>query len=130
MRYIGIDYGTKRIGIALSDDDGHMAFPAGVIMNEGDRAPKEVITRMVKENVGVAVVGMPSGLDGKETKQSHITRSFIEALKRLTPITIETQNEMFTSRMAIESGMTEHHIDASSAAIILQSYLDKRDSKS
>ncbi len=130
MRYIGIDYGTKRIGIALSDDDGRMAFPAGIIENQGnDTAPKEVAKRIVKENIGFVVVGLPVELDGKETEQSHVTRSFIEDLKKSTPIGIETQNEMFTSRMASESGMKDHHIDASSAAIILQSYLDKINKK-
>ena len=62
---------------------------------------------------------------GKETEQSGITRLFIETLKKLTNVEIKTQNEIFTSRMASESGMTDHHIDASSAAIILQSYLDR-----
>ena len=126
MRYLGIDYGTKRIGIALSDDDGRMAFPAGIIENQGNNtAQKEVAKRIIKENIGLVVVGLPVELDGKETEQSRITRSFIEGLKKLMTITIETQNEMFTSRMASASGMTDHHIDASSAAIILQSYLDK-----
>ncbi|MDP3778526.1 MAG: Holliday junction resolvase RuvX [bacterium] len=130
MRYLGIDYGTKRIGIAVSDDDGRMAFPAGIIENQGnDTAPKEVAKRMVKENIGFVVVGLPVGLDGKETEQSRITRSFIDGLKKLTTVHVETQNEMLTSRMAKAAGMQDEHIDASSAAIILQSYLDKRNSK-
>lgn len=126
MRYLGIDYGTKRIGIALSDDEGRMAFPSGIIINQGnDVALKEVAKRIKNENAGFVVVGIPIGLDGKETDQTHITRSFIDSLEKSISVGIETQNEMFTSRMASASGMTDHHIDASSAAIILQSYLDK-----
>ena len=125
MRYFGIDYGLKRIGIAISDDEGRMAFPAGVIPNRGgNMARREIVRRIKKENIGSVVVGLPVGLDGKETEQTETTRSFIVGLKKLIKIPVETENEMLTSRMATASGMTDHHIDASSAAIILQSYLD------
>lgn len=127
MRYLGIDYGTKRIGIAVSDDNGRMAFPAGIIANRGsDTAAKEVAKCITKKNISLVVVGLPVGLDGKETEQTHLTRSFIKALKKFISIEIETENEILTSRIARTSGMVSHHIDASSAAIILQSYLDKR----
>ena len=125
MRYFGIDYGLKRIGIAISDDEGRMAFPAGVIPNRGgNMARREIVRRIKKENIGSVVVGLPVGLDGKETEQTKTTRLFIVGLKKLIKIPVETENEMLTSRMATASGMTDHHIDASSAAIILQSYLD------
>ena len=125
MRYFGIDYGLKRIGIAISDDEGRMAFPAGVIPNRGgNMARKEIVRRIKKENIGSVVVGLPVGLDGKETEQTKTTRSFIVGLKKLIKIPVETENEMLTSRMATASGMKDGDIDASSAALILQSYLD------
>lgn len=127
MRYLGIDYGLKRVGIAVSDDRGIFAFPAGVIINRGnDTMIKEIINRVKKESIGVIVVGLPIGLDGKETGQTIATRSFIALLQKSFRIPVETENEMLTSRMAAASGMIDDHIDASSAALILQSYLDKR----
>ena len=126
MRYLGIDYGLKRIGIAVSDEDGKLAFPAGVITDHGiSMVAKEIGKRIKKEHIRVIVVGLPIGLDGKETKQTAITRRFITLLKKTVTIPIETENEMFTSRMTIGLGMKGGHRDASSAAIILQSYLDK-----
>lgn len=127
MRYFGIDYGLKRIGIAVSDDNGRMAFPAGVIINRGKGAALNRIAQRIKiENIGLIVVGLPVGLDGKATEQTGITQSFIASLKKIVPLPIETENEMLTSRMAVAAGMEDGHIDASSAAIILQSYLDRK----
>lgn len=127
MRYLGIDYGIKRIGIAVSDDERRLAFPAGVIINRSTHgALKQIVEKIKKENAGVVVVGLPIGLDGKETDQTQATRSFIALLKKVALISVETENEMLTSRMAAADGMEGGHIDASSAAIILQSYLDRK----
>ena len=126
MRYLGIDYGSKRIGIAVSDDEGRMAFPSGIIANRGKTAIKEIADIIRKKHIDLVVVGMPMGLDGKETGQTQATRLFMAILQHAIHIPIETENEMLTSRMAEASGMQDGHIDASSAAIILQSYLDKR----
>lgn len=126
MRYLGIDYGSKRIGIAVSDDEGRMAFPAGIIPNRDKVVMKEIVARIRKEHIDGIVIGLPVGLDGKETGQTKSTRLFIEALRSAVHVPIETENEMLTSKMAQVSGMRDGHIDASSAAIILQSYLDRR----
>ena len=125
MRYMGIDYGSKRIGIAVSDDEGRMAFPSGIIANAGKIIIKEIIGRIKKENIGVVIIGLPLGLDGQETAQTRTTKLFISALAEAIHVPIETENEMFTSRMAEESGMRNGYVDASSAALILQSYLDR-----
>lgn len=126
MRYLCLDYGLKRIGVAVSDENGRIAFPAGVIINYSNNAVLKDITKKIKkEKIGCIVVGLPMGLNGKETRQTHITKQFIELLRKTVLIPVETENEMLTSRMAIASGSKTHHIDASSAAIILQSYLDK-----
>ena len=126
MRYLGIDYGAKRIGIAVSDDNGRMAFPIGVIMNRGMIALKEIIGTVKKEHIGIVVVGVPVGLNGKETQQTKKIRLFVTVLTKKIQVPVEIENEMFTSRMAVDSGMKDSHIDASSAALILQSYLDKK----
>lgn len=126
MRYLCLDYGLKRIGVAVSDEQGRMAFPAGVIINRGGNGIyKDIAEKVKREKMSCIVVGLPIGLDGKETEQTEATRSFITLLKKTIRLPIETENEMLTSRMAAGSGMKGGHIDASSAAIILQSYLDK-----
>ena len=125
MRYLGIDYGAKRIGIAVSDDEGRIAFPMGVIMNRGKSALKKIIERAKKEQAQIIVVGLPMGLDGKETEQTKTIKLFTATLAQAIEIPVEMENEMFTSRMAVGSGMKGDHVDAASAAIILQSYLDK-----
>lgn len=127
MRYLGIDYGLKRIGTSVSDENGRMAFPSGTIINRGGSVVcKEIAKKIKREKVGCIVIGLPVGLDGKDTEQTSITRLFIALLKKTVKIRVDTENEMLTSRMAIDSGVKDGHIDASSAAIILQSYLDKR----
>ena len=126
MRYLSLDYGLKRIGVAVSDEDGRMAFPAGVIINRGSRIVLgEIVKRVKKEKIGVIVIGLPIGLNGKETDQTKLTRLFIASLNKVIQLSIETENEILTSRMAAGAGMKDSHIDASSAALILQSYLDK-----
>ena len=126
MRYIGIDYGSKRIGIAVSDDEGRIAFPAGVIINRGKTVLREIIERAKKEQAQIIVIGLPIGLDGKETEQTKTIKLFAAMLTQVIEIPVEMENEMFTSRMAAGSGMKGGDIDASSAALILQSYLDKK----
>ena len=126
MRYLCLDYGLKRIGVAVSDEEGRMAFPMGIIFHRGiDAVIKEIVERIKKEHIGSVVVGLPVGLDSKETQQTTITRRFVTALKKAVSIPVEIENEMLTSRMAADSGMKGGHRDAASAAIILQSYLDK-----
>ena len=125
MRYIGIDYGEKRVGIALSDPDGKIAFPNTTLENHGIPVLLKEIRRMAKkENASVIVIGLPMGLEGKETAQTGKTRVFGERLEDDIWIPVEFENEMLTTRMAHQSGAKD--IDASSAAIMLQSYLDKK----
>lgn len=127
MRYMGIDYGSKRIGVAISDEDGRIAFPYGIVINRGgNSAVKDIIVIFSREHAGEIIVGLPIGLDGKDTKQTTDVRKFVDALKAKSAFPVTYENEMLTSRMAKAAGMRNEHIDASSAALILQSYLDKR----
>jgi len=127
MRCLGIDYGKKRIGIAISDPGGRIAFPAKIISNRGmARAGKEVSSFAKKEGAEKIILGLPVGLDGKETKESEEVRRFASELKKNVSLPIEFENEMFTSRIAEKSRLKKKPVDASAAAIILQSYLDKQ----
>ncbi len=126
MRYLGIDYGKKRIGIAVADSEIGIAVPHGTILRQSDNQAIDEIKSLVREErIGRIVVGLPLGLDGKETKMSRAAGEFRRRLDVATGVPVEFENEIFTTRMANHEGVRKEHTDASSAAIILQSYLDK-----
>ena len=126
MRYLGIDYGSKRIGIAVSDDQGTIAFPKATVVNRGTRPVLIELRFLVeKEHIGHIIVGLPLSTDGTETKQTKIVRSFADALEDDIPVPIDFENEMLTSRLVEREGAAKEHVDEASAAVILQSYLDK-----
>ncbi|MBI2640780.1 MAG: Holliday junction resolvase RuvX [Candidatus Sungbacteria bacterium] len=127
MRYLGIDYGTKRIGIALSDQGGRVAFPKKVIANRGgERAVTEIKTIIEREKVSEIVVGLPVSLDGRETEIMKEARHFAEILQQGLSIPVHLENEMLTTHMAKRDGIKKEHIDEAAAALILQAYLDKQ----
>lgn len=127
MRYLGIDYGDKRIGIALSDDEGRIAFPKKVIANRGEeRVLEELRAVATDEKVSEVVVGLPVSLDGRETEITKKALQFVDILRRELKLPIHLENEMFTTRMVHHAGVARKHVDEAAAALILQSYLDKR----
>lgn len=124
---MGIDYGTKRIGTAIADGETGIAVPRGVILCVSDaQAIEEIKTLVKEERIEKIIIGLPLGHEGGETDISRAARSFGEKLRNATGVPIAFENEIFTSRMADHTGVAKDKIDASSAAIILQSYLDKQ----
>jgi len=129
MRYLGIDYGEKRIGVALSDAEGKIAFPHMTISADGPAHTKTIATLchiIQNEKAGEIVVGLPRTLDGRETRQTAITRGFMKKLQESLTLPIYTENEILTTRIAVKDGVAKKDRDAASAALILQSYLDKK----
>lgn len=124
MRHLGIDYGEKRIGLALSDPEGIIAMPYETIANSKSIAGY-IAAIVKKESVGRIVVGLPIPFSGDESEQTRKVKKFIEKLKKLSEVGVDTENEIFTTKIAKSSGVSERHLDAASAALILQSYLDK-----
>jgi putative Holliday junction resolvase len=123
MKYAAIDYGTKRIGIATSDDGGSMAFPLCVVENS-KAAVVEIAALCRKEGVTAVVVGESHNLMmGHNPIMSEIN-AFAEALGRELMLPIFFMTEVFTSREAMHLQGDNAHNDASAAAIILQSYID------
>jgi putative Holliday junction resolvase len=123
MRILGIDYGTKRIGIAVSDSSGEFALPVSVVEN-GDGALKE-IQEIAKKQETVEMV-MGESLNYKQEPNSVHAESmkFKERLEDLGFI-VHLEPEFMTSVAAERfQGKNEFH-DASSAALILQSFIDK-----
>lgn len=127
MRYIGIDYGTKRVGWATADEETGIAVPRGVIGRTNDvQLLTEIAALIGGEHADLLVVGLPLGHDGGETEMSALVRAFAEKAKEKLGVPVVVENELLTSSIAAQSSTGDEHIDAASAALILQSYLDKR----
>ncbi|MES2315195.1 MAG: Holliday junction resolvase RuvX [Patescibacteria group bacterium] len=128
MRFLGIDYGTKRVGIAISDEEGKLAFPKEVLMNDDN-----VLTKLGKiiesENITEIVIGESTDLVGKDNKVAKEIENLIKELTVKFFIPIHKQKEFFTSvearRYGNSDGDVRKSVDASAAALILQRYLDK-----
>lgn len=129
-RVLGIDYGTKRIGLAISDGLGLTARPLEVVARAG---LGEALHRIDQEyGIGGVVVGLPTGLGGEEGTSASEARELGSEVEELLGVTVTYVDERFTSRMAesalLESGMKRRDrketIDKVAAAIILQTYLD------
>jgi len=125
MKYIGIDFGTKRVGVALSDERGELAFPRVVIENNRSLGTKikELCERELVEKM---IVGESLGYDQKPNAVMKDIEAFVRDMTEMLGIPIELEPEFMTSAQAEQVRGKHAMIDASAAAIILQSYLDKQ----
>lgn len=145
MKFLGIDYGTKRIGVAVSDQNNTLAFPKEIILNDPNTFKKlgEIIG---KENVEELVIGESVGFSGKLNALSERIEIFISELEEKFKLPVHKQKEFLTSVEArrgtnrkTQSNLPQAHskkgqiksgrVDASAAALILQRYLDKRNQR-
>ena len=136
-RIIGIDYGRKRIGVAVSD-------PLGIFASPLDTVPSAKIIEYLKkyaskEVIAAFVVGMPVNMNGAPSEAAADVSSFLPVLKKSFPgVPVELEDERFTSVLAhkamIDGGMKasrrrdKTEVDKISASIILQTYLDRKSS--
>jgi putative transcription antitermination factor YqgF len=125
MRLLGIDYGTKKVGLALTDESGSMAFPHGVIPNDGSFL-KNILALIEEKNVAEIVIGKSINLDGTPNAVQTDIESFITDLTLQTPIPIHLEPEQMTSTQAAVTTGRNKQIDAAAAALILESYLAKQ----
>lgn len=125
MRYLGIDYGDKRLGVALSDENGEFAFPYSVIKNSKNIL-EEILAIVEKEGVAEVVVGESLDSDGNPNLVQKDIDEFCANLRAKTKTPIFLEQEFWTSMQAKKfQGENELH-DASAAAIILQTFLDRK----
>lgn len=124
MKVLGIDYGTKRVGLAISDELGTMAFPYAVIPNAGDLAEK-IQALCVKENIGAVVIGESRDFGGAPNPVMKKITPFKKKLEEKLGPHVYLEPEYLTSKQARNIQEGSALTDASAAAIILQSYLDK-----
>lgn len=129
-KILGIDYGTKKIGFAFSDYEQKIAFPRTVHANVWKYVSEDIRDFILNEDVSEIVIGLPVGLDGRENELSSEVRAFAEKLKIDFSLPIHFENEVYSSALVKTSGASPvHKIDASSAALILQTFLDRRQNK-
>ena len=124
MRFLGIDYGTKRVGLALSDEDGQLAFPKSVLSNTKDLI-EDIKKICVEENISGVVIGESRDLDGTPNPLMKDIEVFMEKLKKEINTPLYLEPEFLTSHQAQKIQGKNSMLDASAAAIILQSFLDK-----
>ncbi len=125
MRVLALDYGTARIGCAISDPSGTLSTPLPVIEPPEPRSVAELVDQYEVERV---VVGLPLHLSGEEGSQAALTRSFCRELEAMLSVPVETYDERLTSRMADASrrGGASAARDSIAAAHLLESYLESR----
>ena len=133
-RYLSIDYGAKRVGLAISDPLGMIAFPAGFIARRaGKRAPvAEIVRRAESLEVKGFVVGLPLDGEGEETDWTREVRAVGAELAKRTGLTVRYLDERYSSAGALRAvremrGSTRGRkgdVDSLAAAMLLQRLLD------
>ena len=140
MRALGIDYGRKRIGLALSDPTGLLArawktiAASGLERQVAELAGQIEALRSEPDGLSVIVVGLPRRLSGEPNEQTALVQTVAAMLAALTPVPITFQDERLSSHQAEELlARTERDwrkrkplLDAAAAAVILQDYLDSQ----
>jgi putative holliday junction resolvase len=136
MRVIGIDLGTKRIGIATSDRSGTLASPLVVLQRTGDRRRDHARIRdlVVEEEAERVVVGLPLSLDGSIGPAARAAVSEAEALASVVEVPVETFDERLTTVTAhqnlqmldVRGPARRQVVDKVAAAVMLQAWLDGR----
>ncbi|MDQ2682904.1 MAG: Holliday junction resolvase RuvX [Chloroflexota bacterium] len=132
-RYLGLDVGSRRVGVAVSDDLGIVATPVGFVQ-PGPKDREEF--RVLVDRYGIAelVAGIPRNMSGKEGPQAAEVRKYANALARDLGLPVTYWDERLTSviaeRSLISGGRTRNQrkqeIDAAAAAVMLQGFLDSR----
>ena len=123
MRVLALDYGAARTGVAVSDATGTIARPLGVVLRAASEDGLAEVRELVREHEAErVVVGMPLTLRGERGGQAVETEAFVDALRGVVDVTVETYDERFTTALAARGGGDSHE-DARAAAHLLESYL-------
>ncbi len=135
MRAVGIDLGTRRVGVAVSDSGGRVATPHTVVVRTGDDDADRarlvaVITDLSPEQI---VVGLPLSLDGSTGPAARWAMDEAEALRRLLDVPLELHDERLSTVSVLRSPVLgggrrsrRKPVDGQAAAVMLQSWLDGR----
>lgn len=134
-RFLGLDYGTRRIGLAVSDADARIAFPERTLERRGERRDVEAICKLVAERgvVGI-VVGLPLHMDGRRGPEAEAAEAFARLVGDATGVPVEMFDERWTT---VEAERALEHtgrkgrkrrevVDAVAAALLLRAWLERR----
>ena len=127
MRVLGVDHGTKRIGLAISDDTGTVAQSIGYVASIA-----EVLRTASERGANKFVVGIPRRLDGTTSEQTERAQAFLDSLKAATTLPVVGWDERLTTaqaqRVLLEGNVRrkerKEKIDQLAAQLLLQNYLD------
>lgn len=127
MRYLGIDYGRKRVGTALSDETGAMAFPHEVVPNN-EALVAAIESLITKEGVSGIVIGHSTNQAGEDNPIHAAATEFMTDLTLATGLPVHFEPEYYSTQEAIRFQGRTDKTDAAAAAVILNSFLDKQTS--
>lgn len=123
VRYLGLDFGSKRVGVALSDEGGVIALPHAVLPND-DRLLREVV-RIARERGAAVVVGESKDYQMRDNPVMAEAREFARQLEK-SDLAVYWHPEFMTSVEATRTTGKNASIDASAAAVMLQNFLELR----
>ncbi len=152
MRILAVDLGRKRIGLAISDERGEIAFPAGMIESRGRKRDLAALRALIEERqIGAAVIGLPLHMDGRRGPEAEAALSFAAALAETADIPVDTLDERWTSieaerilsggaasgrppargasrgrKRRAEQQRSRGTVDEMAASILLRTYLEQR----
>jgi putative Holliday junction resolvase len=139
MRALGLDLGSKRVGVAVSDSDGRVATPVGTVARVGDRvAEHRRIAELVAEwEAEIVVVGLPLSLDGTTGPAARAALEEIEQLGTALTVPVVSHDERLTTVTANdrlrEQGVKGRRrtavVDQTAAAVLLQAWLERPDNQ-
>ena len=137
MRALGVDLGSKRVGLELSDPRGVMATPFSVLVRTGDRERdrQQLLAVAAEEGVECIVVGLPLSLDGSLGPAARAALAEVDALRACTDLPVETYDERLTTvtadrylrEMSLRGDARRRVVDQVAAAVMLQAWLDSRE---
>ena len=136
MRILGIDYGNRRTGVAISDETEFLASAIGTVTeSDPDKIAAEIVRIYTEQGASRIVLGLPKNMDGTEGFRAQYTYDFADKLRKLLP---DTEIIMYDERMTtlaatqymnitdVRGKKRKNTIDTLSAKIILQDYLDSK----
>ncbi len=138
MRILGLDYGSKTVGAAVTDEIGMTACSLEIIRRDSEKRLRRTCARIeeiiTEYNVGLIVLGLPLNMDGSEGTRAQKTREFSDMLQRRTGLEVILVDERLTTVEADEiidlrgdrRFNRKEHIDSIAAAVILEDYLNRK----
>lgn len=132
MKYLALDYGMKRVGVAVSDPNGRMAFPRCTLSRDTREAFfRDLIELLERERPDALVLGLPLHVDGTECLTTRQVRNFAASLKRRTPLPVYWMEEILSSHEAeadlrnagLNARDVKKSVDQQAAVRILETFL-------